>query len=167
MSSQPEPTDALELTYGEIREAARMLACFTATDLAHLLGVDHEVGVRAIEALCMHKICRNSGDLLDGRNGYEYVIEYVPVPAGPSQRERGPDPVQVAVSQAGRISVQRGLPVRIRTGRMVGRALSTPGQRQKHKNNEREYQRQKEAKESRAAAQRGKAQQDPKWKKHK
>lgn len=167
MSTQPEPPDPLELTYGEVREAARMLRCFTATDLAHLLGVEHDIGVRAVEALCMQKICRNSGDLLDGRNGYEYIIEYVPVPAGPSQRERGPDPVQVAVSQAGRITVDRGRPVRIRTGRMLGRSLSTPGQRQKHKDREREYQRQQDAKAARAKLQQSKAQQDPSWKKKK
>lgn len=162
MNAEP----AIELTYDEIREWAGILRCFTAADLAHALGVDHDTGVRAVNALCAQGICRNTGDVLDGAHGYEYVIAYIPPPAGPSRRERsGPDPDQAAVNQMGRINVQRGDPVRIRTGRMIGRALSTPGARQKVKNREREYQKQQEAKTTRAEAQKSKAQKDPKWQK--
>lgn len=161
----PSEAQALELTYGEIIEFAAVLGHFTATDLARELGVDHETGVRAVGALCRQGICQNTGDPLDGPNGYEYIIEYVPPPAGPSQRPRHATPEQVAVSQAGRIVVKRGEPVRIRTTRMLGRSLSTPGARQHHKNREREYQRQQTARSARAAAQQSKAQKDAKWKK--
>lgn len=165
MSAQPQP---LELTYDEVREWASILRCFTSWDLARKMGVDHEIGVAAVNALCMQGICRNTGDMLDGPHGYEYIIQYIPPPAtGPSSRERGPDPVQTAVSQAGRISVQRGTPVRIRTTRQLGRALSTPGARQKHKNREREYQRQQDARSARADMQKSRAQKDPKWRKQK
>lgn len=163
MSAQPQP---LELTYGEIREWAAILGCFTASDLARNMGVTYEIGVASVNALCMQGICRNTGDMLDGAYGYEYVIQYIPPPVtGPSSRERGPDPEQIAISQAGRIMVERGTPVRIRTTRKLGRALSTPGSRQKHKNRERNYQRQQDAKAARAAQQQSKAQKDPKWKK--
>lgn len=165
MSAQPQP---LELTYGEIREWASILGCFTSWDLARAMGVEHGIGIAAVNALCMQGICRNTGDMLDGPYGYEYIIEYIPPPTtGPSSRERGPDPAQIAISQAGRITVERGTPVRIRTNRKVGRALSTPGQRQKHKNRERNYQRQQDARTARADKQKSKAQNEPNWKKQK
>lgn len=165
MSAQPQP---LELTYGEIRDWAAILECFTAWDLAQAMGVDHDIGVAAVNALCMQGLCRNSGDVLDGPYGYEYIIEYIPPPTtGPSSRERGPDPAKVAVQQAGAIAVERGTPVRIRTTRKLGRALSTPGQRQKHKNRERNFQRMQDAKAARAEMQKSKAQKAPKWQKQK
>lgn len=164
MSAQAQ---SLELTYGEIIEWAGVLGHFTATDLAHALGVDHDTGKRAVGALCRQGICQNTGDPLDGPNGYEDIIEYIPPPAGPSQRERHATPEQVAVSQAQRIVVKRGEPVRIRTTRKMGRALSTPGQRQFHKNREANYQRQQTARAARAAAQQSAAQKDPKWKRNK
>jgi hypothetical protein len=155
------------LTYSEIREWAVILGAFTASDLARAMGVDYDVGRRAVNALCMQGICANTGDMLDGPHGYEPVIEYVPPPPGPTHRESGPDPVETAISQAGRISVQRGTPVRIRTERQMRRSLSTPGARQQHKNRERAYERQEEAKEKRRKRQQAKAQKDPKWKRKK
>jgi hypothetical protein len=164
MSAQPKHT---ALTYGEIREWAVILGSFTASDLAREMGVDLDTGRRSVNALCMQQICVNTGDMLDGPYGYEPVIEYVPPPPGPTRHESGPDPVETAISQAGRISVQRGTPVRIRTERDQRRSLSTPGARQQHKNRERNYQRQEDAKEARAKAQQAKAQKAPKWKRNK
>jgi hypothetical protein len=142
------------LTYDEVREWAIMLGTFTAWDLARAMGVSHEIGRKAVGALLMQEMCRNTGDMVDGPEGYEHVVQYVPPPPGPSKREAsGPDPEQTAIRQAGKIAVERGTPVRIRTERKQRKSLSTPGARQFHKNRERNYQLQKEAKEKRAEAQ--------------
>lgn len=163
MSAQPKNT---ALTYAEIREWAIALGTFTASDLARAMGVDHDTGVRSVNALCRQGMCLNTGDMLDGQHGYEPIITYVPPPPGPSSRPQTPDPVQQAVSQAGRIIVQRGDPVRIRTHRATARALSTPGSAQKHKNRDREYDKQQEAKAERAEKQRQNAK-VPQWQKKK
>lgn len=163
MSAQPQRTG---LTYGEVREWAADLGAFTASSLAHAMGVDAVTGARCVKALCRDGICQNTGDMLDTRNGYEPVIEYIPLPAGPTTRPHGVDPVQQAVSQVGRISVVRGEPVRIRTHRASARGMSTPGQRQKMKNTDREYTKQKEAREQRAEGQRKNAK-VPQWQKKK
>lgn len=165
MSAQPQYTD---LTFGEVRDWAILLRHFTAGDLAHEMGVDFETGRKAVNALILEGICRATGDEVDGRYGYEPIIEYVPPPPGPTKREpTGPDPVQTAISQAGRVIVERGTPVRIRTRRDTGRALSTPGSRQIHKNRERNYERMQEAKRERAELQKRRAQKEPKWKRKK
>lgn len=164
MSAQPKHTG---LTYDEVREWAVLLGMFTASDLANEMGVDLDTGRRCVNALCRDGICANTGDMLDGPHGYEPVISYLPPPPGPSSYDGGPDPVQTAISQAGRISVQRGLPVRIRTERKSRRGMSTPGQRQKMKNQEREYKKQVTARAKRADEQKSRAQKDPKWKKQK
>lgn len=165
MSAQPKYTG---LTYDEVREWATILGAFTATDLARAMGVDHDTGVRCVKALCGQGVCINTGDMLDGPHGYEPIIEYVPPPPGPTKREpSGPEPVQQAIAQAGRIVVQRGEPVRIRTERQMRKSLSTPGARQHHKNRDRNYERMQEAKKQRAEAQKAKAQKDPKWKRKK
>jgi hypothetical protein len=155
------------LTYDEIREWAVILGAFTASDLARAMGVDLEVGERAVNALCLQEICVNTGDMLDGPHGYEPVIEYVPPPPGPTRYDAGPDPVEQTIRQAGKIAVERGTPVRIRTERQMRRSLSTPGARQHHLNRDRNYQRMEEAKEKRRQAQQAKAQKDPKWKRKK
>lgn len=148
MSAQPQYTG---LTYDEIRAWAAELGAFTASGLARAMGVDHATGRNAVIALCDDGICVNTGDELDGPNGYEPVIEYAPLPPGPTRREpSAPDPVQATIAKAGRIVVGRGTPIRIRTRRDMAKALSTPGARQHHLNNEREYERQKSAKEERA-----------------
>lgn len=157
----------MSLSYGEIREWAIILGAFTASDLARELGVDIDVGRRAVGALCLQGVCANSGDLLDGPFGYEPVIEYVPPPPGPTRREYGPDPVQTAISQAERITVDRGAPVRIRTERQMRRSLSTPGARQHHKNRDRNYQRMQDAVEERRQKQKAKAAQEPQYKRKK
>lgn len=155
------------LTYGEVREWAVILEKFTAGDLAREMGVDYETGVRSVRALCMHGICRYTGDKIDGPHGYEEIVAYAELPDGPTSYEpSAPDPVQAAIANA-RIFVQRGEPVRIRTERKNRRGMSTPGQRQKMKNQERNYQRQQEAKVKRAEMQKSKAQKDPKWRKKK
>lgn len=147
VSAQPAP----RLTYDEIREWAIKLTRFTASDLARAMGVTQEVAERAVLALCEDGICANTGDELDGPYGYEYVVEYVPPPPGPSQHPHGQDPVGFAVAQMRRLPTpERGKPVRIRTRRMLGRSLSTPGARQHHKNREREYERQQAAKDARS-----------------
>jgi hypothetical protein len=156
----------MSLTYDEIREWAVILGAFTASDLARAMGVDVEVGRRAVNALCLQEICVNTGDMLDGPHGYEPVIEYVPPPPGPTRYDAGPDPAQQAVRDA-RIVVERGTPVRIRTERQMRRSLSTPGARQQHKSRERAYQRQEDAREQRRQAQKAKAQKEPKWKRKK
>lgn len=156
------------LTYAEVIEWAVFLGTFTAGDLANEMGVDLWTGGRCVEALVHQRVCRNTGDMIDGPNGYEYVIEYVQPPPGPTTRvPSGPDPIQQAISQAGRIVVERGNQVRIRTERKSRRGMSTPGQRQKMKNQERNYKLQVEAKAKRAAAQKEKAKKEPKWKKKK
>jgi hypothetical protein len=155
------------LTYDEVREWAIELELFTPSMLAHEMGVDLETGRRSVNALIRDGICTNTGDQVDGPHGYEYVIAYVPPPPGPTSRPHSPDPVQQAIAQHGRITVRRGVPVRIRTERRNRRGMSTPGQRQKMKNNEREYQKQKEAIEKRIEERKSKAQKDPKWKRNK
>lgn len=164
MSAQPKYTG---LTYDEVRDWARELGTFTASDLAFEMGVDHATGVRCVNALCRQGVCAGTGDHLDGPRGYEPIVTYVPVPPGPTSYDAGPDPVAQAISQAGRIVVARGEAVRIRTERKNRRGMSTPGQRQKMKNQEREYKKQVTAREARAEEQRSKAQKDPKWKKKK
>lgn len=148
MSAQPAP----RLTYDEIREWAISLVRFTASDLARSMGVTYDIATRAVLALCEDEICRNTGDELDGPFGYEFVVEYVPPPPGPSQHPHGVDPVAQAVTQMRRLPTpQRGIPVRIRTNRKLGRALSTPGSRQFHKNRERNWERLQEAQAKRSA----------------
>lgn len=164
MSAQPKYT---ALTYAEVRDWAFELGTFTASDLAFSMGVDQATGVRCVNALCRQGVCANTGDQIDGPHGYETIVTYLPPPPGPSSYDAGPDPVAQAISQAGRIAVVRGLPVRIRTERKNRRGMSTPGQRQKMKNREREYQKQQDAKATAAAAQKSKAQKAPKWKKQK
>lgn len=163
MSAQPKNT---ALTYAEVREWAVILGTFTASDLAREMGVDHDTGVRSVNALCRQGMCVNTGDMLDGPHGYEPIVTYVPPPPGPSSRPKAVDPVQQAISQAGRITVQRGDPVRIRTHRDNARSLSTPGSAQKHKNRDREYNKQQEAKAARAEEQRKNAK-VPQWQKKK
>lgn len=148
MSTQPRYAT---LTYDEIREWAIELRMFTASDLAYAMGVDHDTATYAVIALCADGICHDTGDELDGPRGYERVIAYTPLPPAPTRREASaPDPVQQAISQAGRIVVQRGTPVRIRSERDTRKSLSTPGARQKHKSRQREYDRQQAAKTARA-----------------
>jgi hypothetical protein len=154
------------LSYDEIREWAVILGAFTASDLARAMGVADEIGQRAVTALCTQGMCVNTGDMLDGPSGYEPVIEYVPPPPGPTSYDGGPDPVAQAVRDA-RIEVDRGTPVRIRTERKMRRSLSTPGARQMHKNRERAYQRQEDAREKRRQAQKANAQKEPKYKRKK
>jgi hypothetical protein len=143
MSAQPAG-----LTYSEIIDWAGILGTFTASSLAYEMGVDVETGRRAVGALCTQGICRDTGDMLDGPHGYEHVIEYIPLPPGPTRRERsGPSPEQIAVSEVGRISVERGLPVRTRKRNRSD--TSIPGRAQGIKDNERNYQRQMQARRER------------------
>lgn len=161
MNAQPQVDG---LTYDEIREWAIELRIFTAWDLAREMGVEYEVGRRAVSALLLQGMCQDTGDKLDGPYGYESVVMYVPPPPGPTKRERGRDPEQVAISQMGRIEVTRGTPVRIRSERKMRKSLSTPGARQFHKNRERNYQLQQEAKAQRAEEQKRKSQKGAKKK---
>lgn len=157
MSAQPQHDGGL--TYDEIRGWAIELGLFTATDLAHAMGVDRAIATYAIVALLEDNICVNTGDEIDGPSGYEYIIEYASMPPGPTRHDSGPDPVQRTIAQYKPIAVQRGTPVRIRNEGKMRRTLSTPGARQRHKNREREYQRQQAVKEERAERQSAKAKQ--------
>lgn len=155
------------LTYGEVRDWAQILERFTATDIAREMGVDIETGRKSVTALCMHGICKYTGDKVDGPHGYEDLVEYIDLPDGPtSYVPSAPDPVQAAIAGA-RIFVERGQQVRIRTERKNRRGMSTPGQRQKMKNQQRNWEKQQDAKAKRAEIQKSKAQKDPKWKKKK
>lgn len=162
MSAQPQPDG---LTWSEVRDWATILQRFTASDLAHAMGVELEIGQRSVRALCAQGVCHDTGDRLDGPRGYEAVIQYVAPPPGPSKRApSGPDPEQTAIRQAGKIATERGTPVRIRLERKMRKSLSTPGARQFHKNRERNYQLQQEAKAERAEAQKRKSQKGAKKK---
>lgn len=160
MSTQPG------LTYAEVRWWACELGVFTAGDLADAMGVDYEVGRRSVAALCHQGVCHDTGSVIDGRHGYEYIIEYVELPAGPAEHETGISPEAIALREFRPLPTPpRGMPVRIRTERMMRRSLSTPGARQHHKNRERNYQRIQDARARRqleqAIADRRKAQGKP------
>lgn len=142
MSAQRQPEG---LSYGEIRDWAVILGCFTASDLAREMGVGYETGRRAVGALCMQGMCRATDDMLDGPQGYEPIIEYIPPPPGPTKRPTGPPgPETIAIS-----TPPRGVPVRLATPRARDN-LRTPGRAQKQKNREREYQRIRQAELERA-----------------
>lgn len=139
-----------ELGYGEIIEWARMLGHFTASDLARELGVSHEIGVRAVNALCRQGICCDTEDPLNGPYGPEPIIQYVPIPQGHTARQRRPTPEREAVTEALRIETRRGEPVRARS-RAGDNKLSVTGRRRRlQKQRDAEYERQQAARLARA-----------------
>lgn len=164
------PPVTMTVTYAEIRDWAVWLQLFTASDLADAMGVNIEWGRRGVKALLWHGICEDTGDVIDGPFGPEPIIGYVPLPPGPKHHPHGILPEVIAVSQMGGFEIfnQRGVPVRIRTERQMRKSLSTPGARQTHKNRERAYELQEEARRRRAEEQRIASAREkelgPKWK---
>jgi hypothetical protein len=128
------------------------------------MAVDESVAERGITALLYQGIVRESRNFQLSLWGDIPVYEYVPLPPGPTEHETGTPPWMLWPCGSEVLS-PRGLPIRIRTQRDQRGGMSTPGSRQKLKNRERAYQRQKEARESRAEEQRRAAMEDPKWKK--
>lgn len=130
----------MEVTYDEVRQWARWLIIFTARDLADAMGVDVSVGERGVRALIFHGICERTGEL-PGPDGPEDVIEYLPLPPGPTHRPRQTPPEVVAFFEAGGdpLRVERGFPVparRHRDNSLVGRRR--PGRRQMTRERRRE-----------------------------
>jgi hypothetical protein len=101
------------MTYAEIRQWARWLDMFTATDIAGVLAVHQELGERAIRALLWHGIIEETGDLLDGPYGLEPVYSYKPLPKGPRVHPHETPPEVLVARQAGGdpLRVPRGMPV--------------------------------------------------------
>lgn len=158
------------VTFDEVRQAARWLGLFGASDLADALRCHPEVARRAITALRVHRLLLDTGEHQDGTDGSEPVWEMVPLPDRHYPREYGVRPEMLAVMEMGGFLLydQRGLPVRLRSEREMRRTLSTPGARQMHRNRELAYKRQQEATAKRAEEQRIKAKKEkempPKWK---
>lgn len=140
------------VTYHEVRSWAVWLQVFTASDLADALGADLSIGERGVRALLYHGICTDTGDVIDGPDGSEAIVAYVPLPPGPNEHETAP-PEWARWPAYSEVMSPRGLPVRIRTQRDLRGGMSTPGSRQKLRNRERAYQRQEEARERRAEEQ--------------
>jgi hypothetical protein len=143
------------VTYSEVRRMARWLNAFTARELADALHAHEAVGERFVRALRWQGICEDTGATIEGPSGPEQLYEMEPLPDWNEPRiRRVPPEIQAVYEMFGGLLLfdLRGLPVRIRTERAQRRSLSTPGARQVHKNREREYHRQKEARE-RAARQ--------------
>lgn len=136
------------VTYAEIRTWARWLGSFTPSDLADAMGVDASVGERGVKALLWHGICQDSGVQVYDRSGEEPLIEYVPLPPGPREHATEVPPERLVGYTE--VLSPRGMPVRIRTERMMRQTLSTAGARQFHKNRQRAYERQQEANRARA-----------------
>lgn len=146
------------VTYDEVRAWAVWLRIFTASDLAEAMAVNVAVAERGIKALLWHGICYDTDDSFRG----ERIIAYVPLPPGPTEHETGTPP-EIIVGYTD-ILTPRGITIRIRTERDMRKSLSTPGARQHHKNRERAYQRQEQAREQRRMENLERARKDPKWK---
>lgn len=145
---------------------ARWLGFFTAQDLADALRVPVELADKFVTALLYHEQIEDTGEVYDGPDGLESVYEMPPLPPGPTEHPHA-TPVEImAVLAMGGFELfnERGMPVRIRTERDQGKARSTPGSRQKVKNQDRAYKREMEAKARRATEQAEKAASKvPKW----
>lgn len=145
--------------YSEIRDWSVWLQCFTVSDLADAMGVDHEVAQRGIDALLWHGICWADG-FVDSRG--ERIIMYVPLPAGPREHPHEAPEWRTCDMQ---ILSPRGMPVRIRSDRDTRQKMAGDmSARRRLKEQERAYQRQQAAMEDRATKNRQRAEKLPKWK---
>lgn len=161
------------VTYTEMRWWARTLQAFTASDMANVMAVHYDIGVKAIRALCWHGICEETGEDIDGPFGLEPIVYYLPLPPGPTHHPHYELPEHSAVREMGGLLLYdvRGQPVRIRTERQMRKSLSTPGARQMHVNRERAFQAQELARAQAAETAKIKAAREkaegPKWKRKK
>lgn len=135
-----------ELTYDDVRDAARWLNVFTASDLADALHVPPPAAVPFIRALLFHGIAFETGETLDGPLGDEALLEMVIHPPGPRSRPRRTPP---EVLEGYDLAPRRGLPVRLVDHGKRGTTMSNPGERKKLKDRERAYRQQVEAEETR------------------
>lgn len=151
--------DASRVTYAEVRRMAHWLNAFTARDLAAALHVHEAIGERFVRALLWSghvagPVIQDTGAWIDGPDGEpEPIYEVRAIPVVHVKRYRyTPPEIQAVIEMFGGFILYdpRGQPVRIRTERQMRRSLSTPGARQVHKNRERAYERQEEAKRQRA-----------------
>lgn len=161
----PAPVEA-RVSYSEIRWWSRWLDTFTASDLADAMGVDLSMGRKGIKALLWHGICEDTGDMLDGPEGPEPIIHYIPLPPGPREHYTMVPPERMVGYTE--ILSPRGVVVRIRTDRDTRKNLSTPGTRHKMKLAEKRYHEQVEATMKRAEeAKKKAATSEPKWRRKK
>lgn len=91
----------------------------------------------------------DTGDRVNGSGPEEALYSYVPLPPGPREHPNFA-PEWVITPGVGELAPRRGMPVRIRTERDQRRTLSTPGARQKKKQQEKNYERMQVAKAKRS-----------------
>jgi hypothetical protein len=133
----------LGATYDEARAWSVWLRVFTPRDMADAMAIDVESLRGFLVGLERNGTIRYAGSLSDDGGFEDAVYEFVPLPPGPKRH-----PVEVPPERLvgyGEVICPRGMPVRIRTERSYGRAMSTPGSRGQIKRREQRYQRMREA----------------------
>lgn len=160
---------ASEVTYAEVRSAARLLGLFTPSLLAEAIHVDVAVGHTYLRALLAHRLCLETGEYITTTDGIdEPVFEMEPLPTTTWPRIRRTPPHVEAAQQFGMILYNlRGLPVRLERKDERRQIGSMPGSRLKQKLRDQRYKEMQNAKFKRAMEQRAKAQREPKWKRRK
>lgn len=147
------------ITYSEVRQWARWLDIFTASDLADVLRVDNSIGERMVRALLFHGICEDTGEVAGGFYGEEPIIQYIPIPHRTWNRDKHAPEWKLwpCYSEA---PPDRGTPVRIRSGKKYGQvfAAGSGGGRHRMLLREQRFKAQEQAKKIRAEKQRERAQ---------
>lgn len=140
-------------TYTRARIVARKLQVFTPAELGAELGVSVEDAEKFIGALLWQGLLLPDVEFEDdGFGGEVPVYTMEPIPKTIYKRSKYPPIWLVAVLEMGGFELfdLRGVAVRIRSERDKRKSLSTPGARQHHKNADREYWRQEDARRKRS-----------------
>lgn len=152
--------EAGPLTGAKVRDVMMRYASFTISELMAELDCTRAQLKKFMQPMMLAGTVREAGKAF-GKQSYEFVP---PEPAQINRETRVPPERDRPAYEEARAT---GMPVRITTERADRRGRSTPGQRQKIINRDRNYERMESAKRQRAEAQRVKAQKDPKWKSRK
>lgn len=139
--------------YARVREVARKLEQFTPGELADELEIAYDEAEGFIGALLWQGLLLPEIEYeTDEYGDQEPVYTMEPMPDTIYKRNKYPPCWLVAVLEMGGFEIfnARGIAVRIRSERDKRKSLSTPGARQHHKNADREYWRQQEARRTRS-----------------
>lgn len=128
----------MPVTYDETRLWTYWYRLFTPSDLADTMGVPSEAIEGFLIGLQRNGTIEDTGDYLVNGHGPEPILAFVPLPPGPSQHFTKTPEWQVYPCGAD-APPNRGMPVRIRSERMMRRILSTSGAAAKHRQREKRY----------------------------
>jgi hypothetical protein len=149
------------IRYSEFRDWAVLLRLFTPSILADSMAVDEAVAQRGVRALLWHGIVRETGDFCWNGHGEEPILEWVPLPPGPTEHPtKAPEWVVCGGQDA---PPSRGLPVRLWDTKVDRRDRSRPGQAHQYRLRQKRFEEMERIREERKFQKLAKAQKKPKW----